>query len=53
MQTIALNKDRTARISGTNHYLLRIMSAKTGRSVKDLVNQAVELLAAQNPKVTH
>jgi hypothetical protein len=52
MQSVELEKDKTARISGANHYALRIMSAKTGRSVKDLINQAVALLAAENPKVT-
>jgi len=53
MQNVDLNKDKTARISGANHYALRMMSAKTGKSVKYLIDQAVELLAAKNPDLAH
>jgi len=51
MQT-DVDKDKTARLSVENHYKLKLMSLNTGKSVKDLINQAVELLITQNADLT-
>jgi|GEM_PF-2265464 len=49
MQNMTLERDRTARVSGADHYTLKLMSLNTGKSVKELINQAVGLLIKQNP----
>lgn len=51
MQT-DVDKDKTARLSVENHYRLKLMSLNTGKSVRELVNQGVELLVTQNPALT-
>lgn len=48
MQT-DIDKDKTARLSVEDHYRLKLMSLNTGKSVRELVGQAVDLLAKQNP----
>jgi len=48
MQAV-LDKDRTTRLAEETHYTLKLISLNTGRSVKDIVTQAVELLAKQDP----
>jgi hypothetical protein len=44
MQNVTFNKDRTVRLSGTDHYRLKLLSLNTGISVKQLITYAVPLL---------
>lgn len=50
MQNAVLEKDKTARISGSDHYTLKLISLNTGISVKQLLSTAVPLLAKQYPQ---
>ncbi|HEY4160448.1 MAG TPA: hypothetical protein VGM08_00115 [Candidatus Saccharimonadales bacterium] len=51
MQT-DIEKDKTARLSTESHYRLKLMSLNTDKSVRELVNQAVDLLILQDPTLT-